>query len=160
GSPPSKTLPAAPANPSSPVFSIATLSPGSILLFREPGIPPSISPPRFTMGASTFPSFSAIIPAHGLPAPLGNPSRVRSSLLGCQHLRDLRAPFLLRCLLFAGSLPPGKTQLLHRSNHHSRRHLRGCRLVSGDFRWDRRRLARLSPCAFSRLFDPQWSLFP
>src|SRR5215475_7122695 len=50
------------------------------------------------------------------PTPHRNPRRLRAPLLDRQHLRNFRAPFLLRRLLLARRLPPGKTQLLHRAD--------------------------------------------
>src|SRR5579883_2052850 len=60
--------------------------------------------------------------------------RLRAALLGGEHQRNLRAPFLLRCIFFPGRLSAGATQLLHRSHRHADRHFWWHGVVPGHFR--------------------------
>ncbi len=75
----------------------------------------------------------------------GNPRRIRAPLLGRQRQRNFRAPLLLRRVLLAGRLSPGKTEFLDRADRHAHRHIWRNGLVPRDF-WRRRRgQTRLSP---------------
>src|ERR1700722_5994374 len=50
------------------------------------------------------------------PTATGKPRRFRAPLLGRQRQRNLRAPLLLRRVLLARRLPPGKAEFLDRAD--------------------------------------------
>src|SRR3989441_13253510 len=55
------------------------------------------------------------------PAPRRDTNRLRASLLGRQHQRDLRAPLLLRRVRLSRQLSPRKAEFPHRTNRHAHR---------------------------------------
>src|SRR2546425_7392566 len=93
------------------------------------------------------------------PAPRRDTNRLRASLLGRQHQRDLRAPLLLRRVRLSRQLSPRKAEFPHRTNRHAHRNFWRHGLVPRDLRRSRRRSPRFPPRSLNGLFDSCCCLF-
>src|ERR1039458_7838276 len=89
-----------------------------------------------------------------------DPHRLRTTLLGREHHRDLRTSFLLWGFCFSCPVSAGEAEFLDLANWDSDGLVRWHGMVSRHLRGSRRRPPRLSPRAFDGLPDSDRSLFP
>src|SRR5260370_3686143 len=85
------------------------------------------------------------------PAPRRDTNRLRASLLGRQHQRDLRAPLLLRRVRLSRQLSPRKAEFPHRTDRNAHRNFRRHALVPRYLRRSGRRSPPLPPRSFARV---------